>query len=111
MDKISSKANIPHDDSFKPVRKKYERTKERSKVTQACDQCRIRAEEKLGAPAIFHAPTAFTIKRIVLITTIMLVVGKLKSTQIRTTDLILDTKSSLLDLTWPILNLQWKEKT
>ncbi|TGO23640.1 hypothetical protein BPAE_0126g00240 [Botrytis paeoniae] len=39
-DKISSKSNIPHGDSFKPARKKYERTKERSKVTQACDQCR-----------------------------------------------------------------------
>ncbi|TGO12881.1 hypothetical protein BTUL_0080g00010 [Botrytis tulipae] len=40
-DKISSKANIPPGDSSKPARKKYERTKERSKVTQACDQCRI----------------------------------------------------------------------
>ncbi|TGO53990.1 hypothetical protein BCON_0114g00010 [Botryotinia convoluta] len=39
-DKISSKPNIPHGGSFKPARKKYARTGERSKVTQACDQCR-----------------------------------------------------------------------
>ncbi|KAF5872772.1 putative zn 2cys6 transcription factor protein [Botrytis fragariae] len=39
-DTISSTTNIPHGNSSKPARKKYERTKERSKVTQACDQCR-----------------------------------------------------------------------
>ncbi|KAF7914778.1 uncharacterized protein EAE98_011477 [Botrytis deweyae] len=39
-DKISSETNLPHGDSSKPARKKYPRTTERSKVTQACDQCR-----------------------------------------------------------------------
>ncbi|KAF7947981.1 hypothetical protein EAE96_009050 [Botrytis aclada] len=39
-DKVSSKPNIPQGDSSKPARKKYDRTRERSKVTQACDQCR-----------------------------------------------------------------------
>ncbi|TGO81741.1 hypothetical protein BPOR_1036g00050 [Botrytis porri] len=39
-DTISSNTNIPRGNPSKPPRKKYERTKERSKVTQACDQCR-----------------------------------------------------------------------
>ncbi|KAM0144892.1 hypothetical protein ACHAP3_000011 [Botrytis cinerea] len=38
--KIKSKTNIPHGNSFKPALGRKGRDGERSKVTQACDQCR-----------------------------------------------------------------------